>query len=495
MHPVLFAAPKQVIGLKDVTPISAPTELDYGDAWDAAKELFDLAAQESDIADAIRSATVASEASSAAKPPKDAEIKKAQEKLSQLLNEKIFKIDEVGEAQRTARDRVLELFDDKCISGVGDQMAVSCEDPQKAPVRGLLLLVAVNACSPGTRDLALSLVSAMALNHQFDNHPGWLSDEARAAVRALSTQARHQQIDRYEILRNINQTSQELKAAHGDVQLCAKLRHKLQHLERQEMEFTKRIVETASTIAVLLRRAKLVSPTEKDTPEMQSFSQGLATEVNVASGCMDMSWQGMLGNVMALAGKNDQASKDEASNLLDWLAGVTHFPGELNTGDVTDIAFTDTAGEQFVKAVACYFLIHTSPKPPEWLVKAVYQRDTAAYAKVALAYMQKIVAAPQAAEVAAAKAKAKAAEEAVKKMSRPKNVKAWEAAVEAMETAEEAAEKARRAAYGAERARLLTRDMIEICESDPYFLELVAKSSDQVVLLYTKLTGKSPTPS
>ena len=198
---------------------------------------------------------------------------------------------------------------------------------------------------------------------------------------------------------------------------------------------------------------------------------------------------------MALAGKNDQVSKDEASNLLDWLAGVTHFPGELDTGDITDIAFTDTAGEQFVKAVALYFLIHTSPKPPEWLVKAVYQRDTAAYAKVALAYMQKIVAAPHAAEVAAAEAKAEAAVAAVKKMSRPKNVKAWEAAVEAMEAAEKAAQEAGDAADAAERAKPLTRDMIKICESDPYFLELVAKSSDQVVLLYTKLTGKSPTPN
>ena len=101
----------------------------------AAKKLFDLAAKatrgiEYEIAKAQEQLTGLLEQPS---PSQDA-IKEAQGKLNQLLD----KVDKIGQAQGTARDRVLELFDAKCISGGGGPMTVYCDDPQRAPSRAFV---------------------------------------------------------------------------------------------------------------------------------------------------------------------------------------------------------------------------------------------------------------------------------------------------------------------------------------------------------------------
>ena len=190
--------------------------------------------------------------------------------------------------------------------------AVSCKDPQKAPVRELLSLVTVYACLPKTMGLALSLVKAMASNDQFAQHAGRWPDEARQAVGALNKSLDNQL------------AGDELP------------------LEYLGYDVEKAVAETASAIATLIQKAKLESPpTEGGTPEMEPWILQRA----------DTIMRNAMENALAAAEKFlDPYNEDEANKLLDGVAGFACRSTWLPS-------ISETAAEQMIERAA---LLRTS---------------------------------------------------------------------------------------------------------------------------------------
>jgi hypothetical protein len=358
------------------------------------------------------------------KPGPDAdEVKEAEAKVAQLLEERYLKIDEIGKAQGEVT-RLLEgppLAGCK-ISGLGDEVTVSFDDPEKAPVRELLLLVAVNACSPATIDLALGVVKAMASNQQLaPGHKAWRSHEGQEAVRALEKLTAQMNSERMEALLNGRP---------------------------QPAYLHKAIPETASAIVTLIQRAKLASPGEEDTAEMQSILQ--KAESNVKIGTVNA-----LGRAQNLLNTGNEYEADEANKLLGWAAGLTLVPTQLPNGH-----FSENAVEWMLANLTA------SSNLPQKLLGALYQRDKLAYTKVALAQMQKAVVNLEPGH----------AENVLRQQ------------IPGMRDVD----LGRYAQSDRDMIRSNTSQLIKVCAADPNFLELVRRSP-KYIALYTQLTG-SPFP-
>jgi hypothetical protein len=344
-----FLVPAQdVTSFSPITIGAATTAMNS--ACDEAKELFALVAKESKIADQIYKAqreltqlrqNPISRANAKA-------IETAETKVGWLLQEKARNnnVSAFREAQGRLTLRLQGLLKDWTIPLSGGEIRYfGTEHPQpQPPVREFLLLVAAYACPDRTTtdceslDWALNLVKAMASNPQFTRKE-WVSDEARAAVRALDG--------------HLGQLVKEPRSTY----------------------LKKAIPETASAIITLIQRAKLVSPpTEEgdDTPEMES----LRAILNRADG---YTRNGAENALIAAEEFLVQRNKNEAVKLLDWAAGLTQVPALLPNGQ-----FTETAAEWSIQQ-ANYVASDSS------LLEELYQRDNLAFTKVALAYMEKVL--------------------------------------------------------------------------------------------------------